>query len=444
MSKTSDIDRSIFRIALPAIVSNLTVPLLGLCDTGVTGHLGSARYVAAIAVGSMMLNLLYWSFGFLRMGTTGMTAQAFGSKNAHGTHIVFTRALMLAIVASLLLILFQKPISTILMMIIGGDASTASLAKEYFRLCIWSAPGMLGTVAITGWFIGMQDSKRPMIIAISTNIVNIAASIILVFPCGLGFIGTAVGTLIANWVSLLLALVLVRRFCGGRLPFARLREAMDATGLRRFFKVNGEIFVRSAFIMSVSLAVTSIGARQGELTLAANAVAMQFFFLFSYFMDGMAFSAEALGGKSVGAHDSVGLKQVVGRLLLWCGVLAVVFTMAYGFGYRVFAEILVPEPDLISKVDTLRLWITLIPCVSFAAFLFDGLYIGMTATRAMMVATAIATCLFFGISLLLPLFLELDANVCMWLAFLVYLAVRGLLLAARYPREARVRTAYTS
>lgn len=429
------IDRQIFRIAIPAIVSNLTVPLLGLCDTAVTGHLGSPRFVAAIAVGTMMLNLLFWSFGFLRMGTTGLTAQALGASDRSGTQIVFTRAVVLAALASVLLILLQIPLARLLMFIIGADAEVDSLARKYFSICIWGAPGILGTIAVSGWFLGMQDSRRPMVIAIATNIINIAASVILVFPCGLGFIGTAAGTLTANWFSLFLALFLARRFCNGGLPFSSLREAFDATGLRRFFKVNADIFVRSFFIMAVSLAITSIGARQGELTLAANAVAMQMFFLFSYFMDGMAFSAEALSGKCVGARDKPHLHRVAARLFMWSAILMALFTLAYGFGSRLFASVLAPQPELLVRIDTLRIWIALIPAASFAAFIFDGLYIGLTATRAMLVATGAATAIFFAISLLTPSFASLDANSSLWIAFLLYLFARGLFLAARYPAE---------
>lgn len=431
------LNKQIARIALPAIVSNITVPLLGLCDTGVTGHLGNARFVAAIAVGTMMLNVLFWSFGFLRMGTTGLTAQAFGAKNERETKVLFTRALLLAFTLGIALIALQSPLRYLLIKIIGSDTNVSQLAEQYFNICVWQSPALLGTMAVSGWFLGMQNSTRPMVIAITTNIINIVGSILLTFTVGMGFPGTATGTLIANWFALVLALVLVWNFCGGSLPFVRLKEAINLQGLGRFFKVNGDIFFRSFFIMAVSLGITSLGARYGELTLAANAVMMQFFFLFSYFMDGLAFAAEALSGKATGARNLHQLGRVVKRLLAWSVGVAAFFTITYTFGYKLFAEWLVPEPSLLSRIEELRIWLWLIPLSSFLAFIFDGFFIGLTATRSMLIVTALASTVFFAVNFLLPQNLLSDGATVIWLSFELYLFIRGATLAATYHREVK-------
>lgn len=431
-------NRKIARIAFPAIVSNLTVPLLGLCDTGVTGHLGHPRFVAAIAVGSMMLNVLLWSLGFLRMGTTGLTAQAYGAGSRKECRLMFTRALLLALSLGLLLVLLRHPLGLLLLKLIGSDREVSELALDYFKICIWGAPGLLGSMAISGWFLGMQDSTRPMVIAIVTNIINITANILLVFPLGMGFAGTATGTMIANWSSLLLGLILVRFFCHGNFPWAPLGEAVDLRGMRRFFKVNADIFCRSFFVMAVSLGVTAIGARMGELALAANTIVMQMFFLFSYFMDGLAFSAEALSGKSAGARDWEGLRHTVRRLIVWSLVVASAFTLCYIFGYGLFAGMLVPEAPVLARVDDMRLWIWLLPFASVLAFIFDGFFIGLTATRRMLIVTAAASMAFFAINFALPIGEGAGEGAArLWIGFEVYLFIRGAALAALYPGAVR-------
>ncbi len=427
------IDRNIVRIALPAIVSNITVPLLGLCDTAVTGHLGSAAFVAAIAVGAMMLNVILWSLGFLRMGTTGLTAQAFGRGDTPATRILFSRSLFLALSIGLLIILLHKPLGWLLIKLIGSDPDINALASSYFAICIYGAPGLLGSMAVSGWLLGMQNSVRPMAIAITTNVVNIAASIIFVFPLGMGFPGTALGTLTANWVSLAVALLLVRNFNRGKLPMAPVKEIFRLDGLGRFFKVNSDIFFRSFFIMAVSLGVTAIGARLGELTLAANAVIMQMFLLFSYFVDGLAFSAEALSGKAAGAREWNTLSRIVRRLLFWSGVVAAIFSLAYLCEYRLFTRLLVPEETVLSRIDDLRLWIWLLPFSSVLAFIFDGFFIGLTATRRMLIVTALSSGIFFLINFCLPASGIPEKASRLWLAFEIYLFIRGIALAASYP-----------
>lgn len=433
-----NINKEILRLSIPAIVSNITVPLLGLCDTAISGHLGSELFLAAIAVGSMMLNVVFWLFGFLRMGTTGMTAKAFGGRNEEDIRKVFTRAISLGIVIGVLLITFRVPLLDGLESVIGADENVRGLSDKYFTICIWEAPSMLATMAISGWFVGMQSTLYPMVIAISVNVINIIASLAYVYCFGMGFEGIAYGTLTANWIGLIVAMVCVVRLCKGRRIICDLSDIFKGGGLGRFFTVNVNLFFRSACIIAVSLGVTAAGARLGALTLAVNAVLMQFFTLFSFFMDGVAFSAEALIGRYSGANNTMMLKKSIGWLLVWGLGLAVIFTIIYSFGYTGITDFLTDDASVRNGVADMRIWISLLPIVSVWAFVYDGFYVGITKTGMMLRATLVATAAFFIIS-----FLDITAgsvkvrvvsNGIIWTAFLSYLFLRGVFLAVFWRR----------
>lgn len=432
----TNINGDILRLSLPAIVSNITVPLLGLCDTAISGHLGSELFLAAIAVGSMMLNVVFWLFGFLRMGTTGMTAKAFGAKGEYEISKVFTRALTLGFLIGALLVAFQTPLMNGLCNVIGAEEDVTDLVDKYFSICIWEAPSMLATMAISGWFVGMQSTFYPMVIAISVNVINIVASLTYVFGFGMGFEGIAYGTLTANWAGLLVAIAMVIRFRKGKRILCSVKDIAGGGGISSFFTVNVNLFFRSACITAVSLGVTAAGARLGALTLAVNAVLMQFFTLFSFFMDGFAFSAEALVGKYAGAHDEKMLRKSVRLVLLWSLWMALIFSAVYLLGYSGITDLLTDELGVRQGVYGMRVWIWLIPIVSVWAFVFDGFYVGITETGKMLRATLIATAAFFIISFLHieggKIEVAVVSNGFLWSAFLCYLFLRGALLGAMW------------
>lgn len=428
------INREIIRLSVPAILSNITVPLLGLCDTAIAGHLGADSYIGAIAVGSMMINVTFWLFGFLRMGTTGITAQAFGANDTAALRTVFSRAVTLGAAIGILLIALMYPLRETLLALISPDDPIRGLASRYYTIVLMSAPALLATNAVQGWLFGMQTTLIPMIVAIATNVINIATSLTLVLVFQTGFIGVAVGTLAANWLGLILALILARRKAGGKLwiPF---REVLgDREGLGRFFRVNSDIFFRSAAIMAVSLGITAIGSRLGALTLAVNAVMMQFFNFFSFFMDGLAFTAEALTGRFAGARDFPMLRRSRNALLWWSAAMAAVFFLIYFFASDPIVALITDSPTVRADIRNYHLWLSLIPPLTVAAFIFDGFYIGLTATRAMLVATVISALVFFGICFIHADGIALPDNGRLWTAFLVYLASRGAILAAISPR----------
>lgn len=417
-------NKSILDIALPAIVSNITVPLLGLVDVSIVGHLGAAAYIGAIAVGGMMFNVIYWIFGFLRMGTSGMTAQALGRGDDSETMRMLVRSLGIAFAVAVVLIAMQVPIQWAAIRLMNPAPEVASLASTYFKILIWGAPAMLGLFSLSGWFIGLQNSRMPMMVAITQNVVNIAASLLFVFVLGMKVEGVAFGTLIAQYggFSFALFMALRNRMLRLRLGFW-LSTSWNRDAMRRFFSVNRDIFFRTLCLVSVMFFFTSAGSWQGEIVLAVNTLLMQMYMLFSYVMDGFAYAGEALGGRSYGAADHKALRATVRQLFLWGAFMTLGFTLVYALGGEAFLLLLTDEPNVISAASSYFFWAMLLPVAGVSAFIWDGVFIGCTATRDMLMSMFAAAVTFFAVYYgLRPLY----ANHALWLAFLLFLFVRGL------------------
>lgn len=416
-------NKQILHIALPSIISNITVPLLALVDTTIVGHLGSASYIAAIALGGMIFNMIYWLFNFLRMGTGGLTAQAYGANQHQATSYILLRSLTIAGGIALTLLLLQRPIFQVTFHFVTATAEVRSLASIYFNILIWGAPAMLALYSFTGWFLGMQNARIPMCIAITQNVVNIAVSTFLVFGCHLKIEGVALGTLISQYTALLLAVI----FCLTKFDVKQhfeLKAILDINTLKRFFQINRDIFLRTLCLIAVTTYFTSAGSTQGELTLAANTLLMQFFIIFSYFMDGFAYAGEALGGRYFGAHDRLNFQRMTRCLFAWGGALSVLFFFIYFLSGTSLLHLLTDDSQVINRAQQYLPIIYFIPLISFAAFLFDGLYIGTTATRYMLISMFCASAAFFVLINVCTL-----SNTLLWLAFLVYLGGRGLMQA---------------
>lgn len=416
-------NREILQIALPSIVSNITVPLLGLIDAAIVGHLGAASYIGAIAVGGMLFNIIYWIFGFLRMGTSGMTSQAYGQKDEAETMRILARSMGVGMLIALALIILQYPIERIAFTLMKATPEVERLASLYFRICIWGAPAVLGLYSISGWCIGMQNSRFPMYVAITQNIVNILASLVLVYGFDMKIEGVAIGTLVAQYAGLLMAAWLWTSHFKRLLPYIQLQTLLAKGAIRRFFQVNRDIFFRTLCLVAVTMYFTSAGAAQGEVILAVNTLLMHFFTFFSYIMDGFAYAGEALVGKHLGANDRPALRQMVHQLFVWCIVLSLVFTLVYGIGGKVFLGLITNEQSVITASSAYFYWVLAIPLAGFAAFLYDGIFIGATATRWMLYAMSIATIAFF---LIYYGFRGTMDNHALWLAFITYLALRGI------------------
>lgn len=420
------INKRILQIAVPSIISNITVPLLGLIDVTIVGHLGAAAYIGAIAVGGMLFNIIYWIFGFLRMGTSGMTSQAYGKHDLDEVARLLLRSVGVGLLIAIILVTLQYPIRKLAFTFIQTTEEVERLATLYFRICIWGAPAMLGLYGFAGWFIGMQNSRFPMYIAITQNIVNIAASLCFVYLFHMKVAGVAWGTLTAQYAGFLMALLLWRRYCGGLKKHVAWHEVLKKEAMLRFFQVNRDIFLRTLCLVIVTLFFTSAGAAQGEIVLAVNTLLMQLFTLFSYIMDGFAYSGEALVGKYVGANNRSALYRTVRLLFIWGVGLSTGFTLLYFFGGKSFLGLLTNETSVIREAENYFYWVLAIPLTGFAAFLWDGIFIGATATRQMFYSMLVASGSFFLVYYSLH---EWMGNHALWLAFVVYLSLRGIMQA---------------
>ncbi|MGM9861671.1 MAG: MATE family efflux transporter [Muribaculaceae bacterium] len=424
------INRDILALAWPAIVSNITTPLLGLVDVAIVGHVGASE-LAAIAVGGTLVNTLYWIFNFLRMGTGGLTAQAYGAQSSRSQRTVLAQSLMIAIGVGLALILCRRYIADVGLWLIDADAATAVPARCYFEIVLAGAPAMLASYALSGWFLGMQDSRTPMWMAVITNVSNIALSLTFVFGLNMKIEGVALGTLASQYIGVGICCVALSRKYGIS-PVTAIRGADSLTaGLSRFLRVNADIFMRTLCLVAVTLWFTHTGAGQGTVVLGANALLLQLFMLFSFFIDGFAFSAEALGGRHYGAGDMAALRATVRALAGWGAALALAFAAVYiSVGNHILA-MLTSQAAVRDMAEQYLAWAALVPVAGVAAFIFDGIFVGLTLTRAMLGSMAAAMVVFFAV---LALASMADANDTLWLAFNLYLFVRGAVQLMVYRR----------
>ena len=414
-------DRRILRLAVPSILANITTPLLALIDTAIAGHLGSERYLAAIAVGGVMFNMLYWFFSFLRAGTSGLSAQACGAGDPSASALVLGRSLLVALTAGALMILFQEGIFKMMVWFLEAKPPVSSLASVYFHLLIWGAPAVLGNYAMAGWFLGMQNSRMMLWVSLIINVVNIVTSLTLVYLLDMGIAGIAAGTLVAQWTGFGAGFLFLK---GYRMPRPKWADIFRWNELRRFFSVNVDVMLRTVCLIAVTLWFTRAGSVQGPLILAVNTLLMQLFLFFSYMMDGVAFAGEALVGRYVGARDMQHVHLCVKRLFVWGAAWALLFTLVYFLGGEGILDLLSDDAGVRSAAHEYFVWALTIPLAGFAAFAWDGVYIGATLTRRLLVSMAGACATFF---LLYYLLVPVMHNHGLWLAFIAYLAMRGIL-----------------
>lgn len=436
-------NKRILGLALPNIITNITVPLLGMVDMAIVGHL-SSTHIGAITIGTSIFNLIYWNFGFLRMGTSGFTAQAYGAHRLDEAVRVFVRAFTLALAIAAALLLFQWPLAQLAKVIFNGSPEVIRLALVYFFVRIWAAPATLGLYAIKGWYIGMQNSKLPMWIAIFINVVNIICSLLFVLVLRWDIAGVALGTVIAQYSGLAMGLLFSRKYYGKILSrHLDLRGSLRWSQMRAFFRVNGDIFLRTVCLACVFTFVTSASGKISDEVLAIDALLLQFLTLFSYIMDGFAFAGEALVGRYIGARDLCQLKRSVRLLLLWGLAMTLLFSLLYAVGGEAILRLFTNDDAIISGTLHYLYWILILPVCSFAAFLFDGIFVGATASRTMRNSMFVASSTFFlvyfcGKALLLRGGGALDEatwNNLLWTSFMVYLSMRGILLALRTPHS---------
>ena len=415
-------DKKIFKLTLPNIITNITVPLLGMIDIAIAGRLGSALFIGAIALGSNIFNMIYWNFGFIRVSSSGFTAQALGARNLPETMSVLLRSLIVGLGIGFLILILQYPIGKFAFTFIHTGAESKHYVEVYFRILVWSAPAVLSMYALKGWYIGMQNARIPMIISIFNNVMNIILSVFFVFGLKMKIEGIALGTMISNYTSLALSVYFWFRYYGKLRKHIRKETIWEPTAVKAFFKVNGDVFIRTFLLALVTTWFTFASSGMGDEILAVNALLMQFFMLFSYFMDGFAYAGEALTGRYIGAKNKHLLIHMLKRLFFWGLSLSIVSGIIYAIFPNQILQILTNDAALINDTKQFLFWTILIPITGFAAFLWDGVFIGATASKEMRNTMIFASAAFFVSYYLLQ---PIMGNNGLWVAFILYLLIRS-------------------
>ena len=425
-------NRKILHLAIPNIISNVTIPLLGLVDMALMGHLDSVVYIGAVSLGTVLFNFIYWGFSFLRMGTSGFTAQSYGEGNQAETFNILARAVMISTLLSALIILLQVPIEWIAFKAINGSKEVEGLAREYFRIRIWAAPATLGLYALNGWFLGMQNARYVMITSILANVFNLVFSFIFVYFLQMNSAGVAWGTVIAQYTGILTGLFLLQKKYKYLLHFRDRKAILDWEAMKNFFRVNSDIFIRTFCVILVFTFFTSKSASINDHILAVNSILIQFLLLFSFFIDGFAFAGEALAGKYKGERRRDLFTELTRRLFIWGIGLALVFSFLFLIGNKFIIGILTNQEGLYETASHFIVWVILTPLITFSSFVWDGIYIGVTASKEMRNSMLAATLFLFA-----PSFYFLQGilgNHALWLAMMLFMLGRGVFQTILFPK----------
>ena len=437
------VNKEILKLAIPSILANITVPIVGMVDIAVAGHLTGevATMIGGIAIGTMLFDLLYWNFGFLRVGTGGLTAQACGRKDDKECARILTRALAISMTFALVLIAIQWIFVKAAFTVVDCTPEVRQLASKYFYIRIWAAPATLSLMAFKGWFIGMQDSVSPMVTDFVVNGMNVLMSIVLALG-PLGFSGIAWGTVVAQYSGLLIAaILLVTRYA--RKVFTDIRMA-DLKGLfagaetRRFFVMNTDLFVRSLCFIAIYIGFTTISASYGDLLLAVSSIMMKLLMIFSYFTDGFAYAGEALVGKYIGAGDRPMLRQSVKWTFIWSMAIAMIFMGTYHFAGVPMLKVMTSDGAVVEQSREYLSWLLLMPVIGCAAFTWDGIYIGATASKEIRNAMLWAVVAFIGVWAIgifgFKISEPVSAMHVLMAAYFAHLLARTIYLSVRYKK----------
>ena len=430
--------RRVMKIALPIVLSNATVPLLGAVDTGVIGQMGLAAPIGAVGMGAVILASVYWIFGFLRMGTSGLAAQAHGKGDASERTAILLRALMVALGAGLFLIAVQSWLMTAAFKLAPASAEVETLARQYLAIRIWGAPATISLYAITGWLVALERTRGVLVLQLWINGVNIALDLWFVLSLGWGVPGVATATLIAEWSGLFLGLWLCRDAFGPALKSAWARIA-DAAALRIMLVVNRDIMIRSVVLQASFTTFIFLGAGYGDVTLAANQVLMQFLEITAYGLDGFAFAAEGLVGQAVGAGSVLAVRRASIITMQWGFGGSFALALAFGLSGPVLIDIMTTAPDVQQAARSYLPWLIAAPIIGVASWIFDGIFIGATLTRDMRQAMILSVAVYLtALAVLVPMF----GNHGLWAALMVLNLARGITMACRYTGAERKAALY--
>ena len=455
----NQINKGILKLAIPSILANITVPIVGMVDIAVAGHLdtNAATLIGGIAIGTMLFDLLYWNFGFLRVGTGGLAAQAYGRGDSRECARILTRSAGIALSCALLLIAVQWLFVKAAFLVVDCTPEVRELASRYFFIRIWAAPATLGLMAFKGWFIGMQDSVSPMAVDLIVNGMNVLMSFVLALGIpalgydGIGFSGIAAGTVVAQYSGLLAALLLVLfkyyRTTVSLLDRTDFAELFKGSETRRFFVMNTELFVRSLCFIAIYIGFTVISARYGELLLAVSSIMMKLLMIFSYFTDGFAYAGEAMTGRFIGAKDEQMLRQTVKWTFVWSMSIALIFMVIYQFGGLSLLKMMTSDQMVVEASVQYLPWLLLMPVIGCAAFTWDGIYIGATASRQIrnsMLWAVVAFAAVWAVGITVLNFIYPDASGTDSAGFEEYRVLAMHVLMAAYFAHLLARTVYLS
>ena len=418
-------NREIFRIAIPNIISSITVPLMGIFSTAIAGHAGdSAATIGALAIGVSIFNFIYWNCSFIRMGTSGMTAQAFGAEDFVATTAMLVRAVVISAVLGVLVLLLQYPLGELSLWVMGGS----QMVSDYFYARVWAVPAGIMLFGLNGWFTGMQNAIIPMCTSIFINILHVLLSLWFVFGFQMGIVGIAYASVVAQWSGMLLSLVLLLIFFRKKLVKVALEQVLDMGAMREFFSVNGDIIIRTFCIVAVYTFFTAASARMGsDIVLAVNTMLLQLFTLFSYMNDGFAYAAEALTGRFVGARDEGSLRHCIKLCVVWALGTAVICIVVYVGWWQDIVGMFVGDksqlPQILDVAGKYIGWVIAIPMAAALPFLMDGIMVGATLTRILRNSMLLSTAAYFAIYYSLY---PVIGNNALWLAFTAYMAIRGI------------------
>lgn len=399
------------------------MPLLGAVDTAVLGHLEEIHYLGALAVGGIIFNFVYWGFGFLRMGTTGLTAQAYGKNNDREIFLILLRTLMIALFAGFMLIILQKAIATISFRILHATPEVEKYAQEYFYIRIYAAPATLALYAFHGWFLGLQNAKYPLILTVVANVLNVILNLIFVFGLDMKSDGVAYGTVIAQYCGLLLAIWIFFRKFSSYIFAPSKKVVMASKSLKRIFVVNSDIFIRTLALIFTFSYFTAKSAESGTAILAANTILLQLINLLAYGVDGFAFASESLVGKYIGAGNIKNLKKAINLFFLWGLGLGLAFTIGFALFQEPILRFFTNKEDIIAVCRSYMLWVIIAPLTNSFCFIWDGIYLGATASGPMRNSMVFCTFLIF-----LPIYWLLRdsiGNHSLWLALTIFMIMRG-------------------
>lgn len=415
-------NRSVLKLALPSILANITVPLVGMVDVGVSGHIGDAVAIGGMAISTMLFDLLYWNMGFLRVGTGGMTAQAYGRRDFGEVMKIFTQGLGTAIGIALVIFAIQYLYIDIALGFINASPEVEEYARQYYFIRIWAAPATLSLFVFKGFFIGMQNAISPMVADITVNVANLGLSLLFAVKMGMGFKGIAWAVLTAQYTGLVLCVAIFLIYYRRLFRYADLKKALRLKDLGRFFSVNGNLFVRSICFLFIYVGFTSLSANYGDLQLAVGTIIMKLLMLYSFFIDGFAYAGEALAGKFIGARDSQGLRISVKVIFRWSWMIALVSTVVYVLFSKEMIMLMTDKADVVEASAPYFMWLWMMPALSMAAFVWDGIYVGAISTKRIMQGMICAAASFFVAYYALRGILGIQA---LYTAYMVHVAVRS-------------------